>query len=276
MNTVLALSSSAIVSALVGSLATLVIQHRLARRAVELDYELHARKRLYEAIGPLRFQLLLAVRDLLRRLKSHPTHSWSMDPSTYYAHSFIYRLLRPLAIVQLIERQMGTADFSVDASALDVIRFKTAVVAMLSGNEILLGHPGEDWHSQSQHLYSQNVEVAAGRLVVEQDGQPPRVMTYGEFSEAFEDPRSDRALAPLAEFFVGCTAHLWEKPVLWLRLVGYGYAGARILERHGSSLGVASGGYPIERLLGKLEDDMIAGRIPDYAAAIRATAEDPA
>ncbi len=46
-----------------------------------------------------------------------------MDPSAHYGHGSIYRLLRPLALAQLIERAIGVADFSVDTQAVGLLQF---------------------------------------------------------------------------------------------------------------------------------------------------------
>ncbi len=56
------LLSSAVVAVIVGGLTTYFGQRRLAERQAQIDYESNARRRLYEAIGPLRLQLLFAAR----------------------------------------------------------------------------------------------------------------------------------------------------------------------------------------------------------------------
>jgi len=63
--------TSAVVAAIVGPVATFLSQRRLADRQAKIDYELAARIRLYEAIGSLRFQLLIAARDVVRRFAQH-------------------------------------------------------------------------------------------------------------------------------------------------------------------------------------------------------------
>src|SRR5262245_47312273 len=50
------------------------VEDALGEKAADRAYRLEARKRLYQAIGPLRFQLLLACRDLSERIKSHGTN----------------------------------------------------------------------------------------------------------------------------------------------------------------------------------------------------------
>jgi hypothetical protein len=264
MNWALTISSSALVSAIVSAIATFVTQNRLASRKAQLDYEFNARKRLYETVGPLRFQLLLAARELLRRITFHPGSTWSMDPNEHYVRSFVYRLLKPLAIAQLIERQMTTSDFSVDSSAVDLVKFALAAPRTLSGSEVLLRHPDMDWSSQSQHVFYETSGAAASRLIIEQADQPPRVVGYREFVTAVPDLRDDADLRPFADLFAQCQENLTEKPILWLRIVAYGYTCSRFLDKYGGQIGIKPAPYPAETLLRRTQDDIIQSRTADY------------
>ena len=67
-------------SAVVGAVAAHLSQRRLAAYQARVNYELSARKRLYEALGPLRFQLLIAARDVIRRVGPHHARGLNMDP----------------------------------------------------------------------------------------------------------------------------------------------------------------------------------------------------
>jgi hypothetical protein len=109
------------------------VENWLADKAADREYVLDARKRLYTAIGPLRFQLLLACRDLSGRVTAHARSPYDTDVEHYYGRSFLFRILRPLAISELIERQIAFADFAVDAGAQDLLRFKKAAFAAFTG-----------------------------------------------------------------------------------------------------------------------------------------------
>lgn len=74
MNITAVVLSSALVSAVVGTIAAHLSQRRLATHQARVDYESAARRRLYEALGPLRFQLLIASRDVIRRVRPHHSH----------------------------------------------------------------------------------------------------------------------------------------------------------------------------------------------------------
>src|ERR1051326_1516949 len=126
----------------------------MLERKATIDYELPAKQRLYQALGPLRLQLIFASRDVVDRVRRHPGTSWNLDPHEYYGRSFIWRLLRPPAIAALIERQLAIADFSVDPGALDLLRLNAAMEEMLTGGEVLLGHPGARSEEHTSELQS--------------------------------------------------------------------------------------------------------------------------
>ncbi len=258
-----ALVSSAVVAAVVAALSTFLTQRYLLTRKAQVDYEFMARKRLYEVIGPLRMQLLFSARDVGRRTKPHAGTPWNMNPADHYARSFIFRLLRPLAISQLIERQMGVADFGVDPAAIALLRFHTTAERMLSGDDVVLQHPGVDWTTQSQHLFRDNLRVAAARLIAEEaDG--PFVVDYARFQCEVPDPESDAALKDLALIFRHCRNNLTQNPLFWLRVVGYAYACNQLLVAQGASLGFEKLPFPAADMLSGIDDEYISARVPDY------------
>lgn len=262
------LLTSAVVAAIVGGLITYVGQQRLAERQAQIDYESNARRRLYEAIGPLRLQLLFAARDLARRVGSHiESKAWDMNPRGYYAKSFIYRFLRPLAIGTLIEQQMSFADFTVDSQALDLLRFNATAYRMLTGGEAILDHPDADWSSQSQHLFSDNLRAAAATLIVKEAEAGSVVVDFARFSEAVGDPLKHAAIGHLAALFGQCRYSLCENPILWARVVGYGYACKDLLESHDERLGFVAPRFPVTEMLQCTEDRFFLERLTDYPKA---------
>jgi hypothetical protein len=258
-----ALVSSAVIAAVVGGLTSFLTQRYLLNRKAQIDYDFMARKRLYEALGPLRMQLLLAARDVVRRVKGHAGTRWQMDPSDHYARSFIYRLLRPLAVAQLIERQMGVADFSVDKGAVALLLFNTAAERMLSGDDIVLDHPLVDWSTQSQHLIRDNLRAAAATLISDGD-RGPEVLDYARFQRAFPNPEEDPALRDMALIFRRCRAALTENSLLWLRVVGYGYACNRLIATQGTSIGFEDRPFPAAEMLSAVDDEYITSRVTAY------------
>lgn len=256
--------SSAVVAAIVGGLTSFVTQRYLLDRKAKVDYEFTARKRLNEAIGPLRMQLLFAARDVVGRVQWHADRRWNMDPTAHFARSFIYRLLRPLALAQLIERQMSVADFSVDPDAIALLRFNRSAERMLSGDDVIGDHPGADWATQSQHLFRDNLRVAAARLIIE--GDEPTVVDYSRFQEEVPDPESDPALRDLAAIFGRCEENLTENPLFWLRVVAYAHTCNRLLAEQGASVGFETVPLDTPGMLAAADDEQIAAEAAARAA----------
>ncbi|WP_433729641.1 hypothetical protein ACQP0C_00920 [Nocardia sp. CA-129566] len=281
-----AVVSSAVVAAIVGAVSSFFTQRYLLVRKAQLDadamdrqariaYESMARQRLYEAIGPLRMQLLYSARDAIHRIVGHVRAGmdWNMDPSADYGRSTIYRLLCPLAVAQLIERAVGAADFSVDAGALGLLRFGATSERMLSSDNVVLDHPDVDWARQTQHLFRDNLRAAAARLI-DDDHDRPIVISYDRFLEEVPDPARDPELEALAAILSQCSRHMGENPLFWLRLVGYAYACGELVRTQGVPLGFATPTIDPAMLLRKTGDEYISRHIDDYVAAMRRVADE--
>ena len=130
------------------------VEGLLGDRSAEREYTLEAKKRLYHFIGPLKFQLLIACSDAARRIESHGLVSeYNLSVDGYYGTNTIYRILRPLAVSELIEQQIAYADFSVDDSAIGLLRFKHSANWALTGGNVVGRHPNVDWNRQTEHLF---------------------------------------------------------------------------------------------------------------------------
>jgi hypothetical protein len=252
-------------SATVGGAAGFVSQRASARAQARLEYEANARKRLYEAIGPLRFQLLVACRDVERRVTLHTKEpGWNLDPSDYYAKSFIYRILRPLAIGVLVERQMSYADFAVDRAGIELLRFDTASYRMLTGRDPLDYYDGLDFARQAQHVFRDNLRAAASRLLAADGNSKFVVIDFADFADRFPDPRDDTYLAPVARLFPSGYGSLIDQPILWVRLVGYAYACNSYLVRFGTDLGLSRRTVDAKSLIRPVRDDQIRENLALY------------
>jgi hypothetical protein len=89
-----------VIAALVSGLVSFVTGALLARQRARIDahqqYVLQARQRLYAAIGPLRFQLLIACRELASRVEALSKGRYDTSTAGYFGQNTLYRLLRPL------------------------------------------------------------------------------------------------------------------------------------------------------------------------------------
>jgi hypothetical protein len=212
------------------------VENYLADRAAEREYALNAKRRLYEAIGPLRFQLLKACRDLAKHVRNYglSKSTNSLEPDDYYGQSTLFRLIMPLTIVELIERQIAIADFAVDPSAVDLLRFKKAAFSALQSSEPILNHPKADWDNQREHIFHHRLTVIANNTMIRNEGVPDRPMMFDEFSKLLSDQRKHERVHPFIRILKDFTIE--KKPIFWIRLVFYAYVCAELVNKMGVNL----------------------------------------
>lgn len=239
-------------------------------KAADREYNLEARKRLYQAIGPLRFQLLVACRDAASRIRGHGTREqYSMDMRGYYGRSTLYRLLRPISISELIERQMSYADFSVDPTAIELLRFKRAVFSALTRGEVALNHPDLDWTDQIEHVVYDILSRAANVLIISDNGTE-RVMQFSEFDSFVEDRSHLERLSPLPEILGDF--RISRKPIFWLRLVCFGYICNEFVRTAGHGIGFQPRPYDLSDMLSASKNDFILQNLKQYEERIASIA----
>lgn len=240
------------------------IESFLADQAAQRQYDWDARKRLYEAIGPLRFQLLLACRDLSGRIEAHGTREhYRTSVRGYYGQSTLHRIVRPITIGLLIERQMAYADFAVDPGALTLMRFSYLARQCLSGDLLVNGHSHVDWDTQKQHVFSEVLTTAGVALVIEKDDQPPRVMRFDEMETVAGDEAFLEKLDPFPSLLERFSPT--AKPLLWLRLVAYANLCRHFVADNGKALNLEVKPLDIRGLLEATKDAEILKDIDLYA-----------
>lgn len=218
--------------------------------------------RLGGATGALRFQLFLSTRSVVRRLGQYYNHrpdrpfplSTERDgtPEAEYhaAGLLIFRLMRPLTLSHLIERETFAGDWLLDPNMVNVQRFNHAAFEMLTGSmlgaEFREGDVFDDFRDTScwdppdrspqqgrqilpfQRVRASYLRTAAAALVVSEPERGParRCMGHDEFLLAWQRPDENasfhEALRPVKEVIDGFNST--KNPVFWLRLVGYAYA----------------------------------------------------
>lgn len=248
-------ATSTVVAAIIGAIAGYVSQRALAGRQARLSYEYNARQRLYEAVGPLRFQLLMACHDVVRRVSGHPLdRTRSIDPMQYYGSSTLFRLLRPLAVCILVQRRMNASDFSVDPSSVKLLQFEVGAYRMLTSSDPLPYHSALDWANETQHVFRDNLRRAAVSLIATDGDGRSYVIDYAEFLTRFPDPCADAALAPLADIMREAHSSMTANPVFWVRVVGYAYLCQKFLEANGEDLGFSHREMVVPALLAAADD----------------------
>lgn len=241
------------------------VEAYLGDKSAEREYNLDARKRLYHAIGPLRFQLVIACRDVAARIGNYGwDQGYRMTMNGYYGRSTLYRLLRPLAIAELIEQQITYADFSVDLSAIALLRYKKAAHMALSDGDIILDHPKANWNYQEEHLFSGTVGSLANSIIIPDNevSIKKRPMHYHEFEAFVHDPQKMNLVSPLAKILDDFNIN--DKPIFWARLVCFGYICNAYVEQAGRDIGFENRPFDLERLLLISCDEYIRQNIERY------------
>ncbi len=239
------------------------VESFLGDRAAEREYKLEAKKRLYQTIGPLRFQLLIASREFSNRIERHLKREFSMQIKSYYGKSTLYRLLRLFAICELIEKQLSYADFSVDPSAVKLLRFKKAAGMALASDKPILSHPNARWDTQTEHIFYDNLSRVASRIIIEGPDGAERLMNFQEFSTFLKQKDTSQKLSPMPEILGSFTID--SKPVLWLRLVCLGYICSEFVRRSGLGVGFDEKEFHLKEMINVSDDTYTkenAGRIP--------------
>ena len=229
------LTNPAIVAALVGASASLLVMfftpirnrtlERLkseladisASRSARRDYEYEARKRLYQEIEPLLFQLHEAAEEAFYRVKSLARTArkgklhW-LARKRYYLRSTVHKLLLPAVLLRIVQRQMTFVDLRVD----DTIQVKYYLmklyaysftddfdIAALIKQEPPFEYEPDDATAEKiesdpaghirQGLYVGTVENATDAMIKESDlggRKNLRPVTFGEFWHAIAIGRS--------------------------------------------------------------------------------------
>ena len=164
----------------------------------------------------------------------------------YYGSNTLYRLLRPLAIAELIERQVAYADFSVDQSAVELLCFKKSAYAAFTGGSLVHGHPDVDWNSQTQHVFYGTLSQAASSMIASDANGKPRILQYDEFRALLAADSVNEGLHALGAILHDFTME--SKPLFWLRLIAFGH----ICREHVGSAGTQLGFEHIHFNLGRL------------------------
>lgn len=238
----------------------------LGEKSAEREYNLEARKRLYSAIGPLRFQLLLASRDVSTRINNYGADnlSYSMAMKWYYGQSTLYRLLRPIAIAELIERQITYADFSVDPTGVELLRFKKAAFMAFTDSDTILDHSNANWNDEIEHVFSGTLSRLANVLIVRDEdiSTKERPMHFHEFQSFISNPQSFKLLSPLKEILNDFS--ISKKPIFWIRLVCFGYVCNEYLGQAGGTIGFEKRQFDVDKLLSASKDSYTRSNIDKY------------
>lgn len=191
---------------------------------------------------------------------------YDMSIKDYFGQSTTYRLLRVLAIAELIERQIAYADFAVDPEMRALLKFKRQAFLALSSHRVSLGHPLEDWSRQEQHVFYDIIGIVASAMIIQESPTLSRVVRFDEFSELTTEKREFQHIHPFPRLINGFTVE--SKPVLWLRFLALAELCIGLLETQGSELGLEIDQIDIGLMLDKAKDDHIHVNREKYCNAL--------
>lgn len=237
----------------------------LGEEAAERAYRFEARKRLYGAVGPLRFQLLNACSQFLTRLHSIGGYSYATTMKGYFGRSLLYRLARLLAITELIKRQIAYSDFSVDEAMIVLLRFRAQLLRALSSGDVSPNHPGADWTEQKEHVFRDQLPVLAIALVVQDASSGERIARFDEF-EVLLDSGDGHYLQPLTQIVENLNPT--TTPIFWVRLMAVGQACEGLLEGENIAVALDSPSIDYAALVALSEDPFVTANAPSILESL--------
>lgn len=243
----------------------------LGDRSAERTYRAEAKRRLYLAVGPLRFQLLVAASELSNRVSriGDGKYTYDMSMRGYFGQSTAYRMLRVLAISELIERQVAYADFAVDPEMRSLLRFKRQALLSLSSHRVSLGHPQEDWNRQIQHVFYDVLGIISSSMIThDAPTDAGRVLRFDEFAMMVAAKDGLQRIDPVPRLLDGFSVQ--SKPVLWLRLLALAQLCVGLLEANGPDLGLEVEEIKLDQMLEQAGDAHINERRETYSKALNA------
>ena len=213
-----------------------------AERDALRDYKYEARKRLYEEIEPLLFQLNEACENALHRIYSIARTARAGDLGEdgwlsregYYALSTMYKLILPVTIIKLIQRKLTLVDLSVDPGInAQYLLAKGLYLSFTDDFDFAGLKPSlpydpnrKDWlekrPSHPEKYWRQGVPLgrldnAADALV--KDEERGQWISFGEFQAAYKakTPEVHEKFDSIASIILHF--HPQTRPVLWRLLI---------------------------------------------------------
>ena len=215
-----------------------------AQHDARLEYEYHARQRLYEQYEPMRFQLLEAIETAKCQIETMSEQSLDHDfqrlgstpKGNYWLLGTVYHLLHPAAVFRMAQRRLTLVDLRIDqAINIEYTLAKKAYLvlshdARMADVASLRYTPYVDGWRQKRELNPSQfrrqglplgrLDNAIGTLLVKAGEAGERVATFGEFEAQFSDVAVEDVSGPAGaarDLFSGFNPT--TKPVLWRLLL---------------------------------------------------------
>lgn len=218
------------------------LAERKAERDALRDYKYEARKRLYQEIEPLNFQLIEAGENALHRIYGLARTAkagnlgaggW-LSREGYYTLSTMYKLIMPVAIFRLIQQKLTLVDLTVDPHANAQYALAKALYISFTDDFVLAASapalpydPNRlDWRERRAEdegkYWRQGIPLGrlddAADALLRADGSG-RWLSFGGFQRQYKDRQSEVFEKFDAVHTVLLDFHPRTRPVLWRLLV---------------------------------------------------------
>ena len=245
------------------------VEEYLGDKNAERQYRFDALKRLYTAIGPLRFQLARACDEFSARIDRIGTgkQPYATSLEDYFGRSTLFRLLKLFAITELIERQIADADFNVDPSTVNLLRFKHQAFKCLSSSAVSLDHPNAEWDKQIEHVFFDTLSIVSAAMILEDPGKQDRAMRFHEFNMFVEEKNRLGRINPFPRLFEDFTFD--KKPILWVRFVTLAQLCNTFLATEGPRVGIEPEPYDCSRMLLATTDKFVRDNHNRYCEMVK-------
>jgi hypothetical protein len=220
-----------------------VLADRNSATSARRDYEYDARKRLYEQVEPILFQLYESLEEAHYRVRSLARSSRSgnlglgnesyIANDNYYLRSTAYKLILPVAYLRMIQRRITFVDLSLDTTfslrysllKLYSRSFTDDFVFADLAPKLAYDPNNPNWKQlrrQQPAIYFRQALVVGdlediADSLVKQDQGTLRALQFGEFESILPQQRDDTSLQELLDLMQGFSPE--EKPVLARMLV---------------------------------------------------------
>lgn len=218
-------------------------QDDLSEKNARREYNCEARKRLYEELYPLLFEIAEAsesatsrIRNLAKRYQSNPKQlceELSHLQDHYYLRSTIHRLFIPVAQFRLMQRRLTHVDLSLDSRLHRVYKLLQALFRTFGDDREIAHLTGLEYkpHSDSdsddrrnepkihypQGLLRGELECIGENLITQDGDSTQRCITYGDFNKKWSQGGDwRRSFNEAIELLAGFTPD--GRPVLWTAL----------------------------------------------------------
>jgi hypothetical protein len=267
------------------------LDDRNSASAARRDYEYEARKRLYDEVEPLLFQVYEALEEAHHRVRSlartarNGNLGW-LAGDGYYLTSTVYKLLLPVAHLRLIQRRMTFVDLGLDPHIelrylllkLHARSFTDDFIFAQTSPPLPYDPNHAEWPKKREEnpaVYARqaltvgDLECVADLLIV-RDGEKSRAMSYGEFDGLVTKSLIDENLLEAFMLFRGFSPQ--RKPVLARLLVAQACLSGFILSIYHA--GDATGS--LRQRYDEVVNDALAGEVSwgqDHEDGVKVAAE---